>query len=361
MTKYVRLLFHVAVLASCASAFIGMARGSGIERYFAQIGDFTFVKRLEVSNLDRIGELSGFDKEFLSEAGVVSLSRWSIQDHSGRSLQADVYESADSRGAYALFNWWPVRHGLEGRELPLAVGNLYSPSQTVFWNGPFFWMLQGIEGNWQAEDVGAFVTTVVKAVNLENHLPVSVSHLPAESLVPGTTRYYCGPATLAQNELFPKELIPVLRREEEFEVAFARYQPGGSALFLIGFPTVALAREGLVELQDTLGEVFSPQGIYLKRSGVLVAVFLGPQSAAEAVLGNVQYKPTIQWLRDERPELTNEQITFLGLVARAIIGTGALVMGILALGGAAGLFRYWLLGRFPNLFRRDEMIRLDLE
>lgn len=361
MSNNVRFRFHTTVVFGCLLTLSTVVWGSGVERYFAQIDSFTFIKRLEVSDVDRLVELSGFDEEFLREVGIVSLSRWHIRDDSGRSLEADVYESADSRGAYALFSWWPVRHSIEGRELPLAVGNLYSKSQTVFWNGPFFWSLHGLSGNWQAEDVASFVTAIVSAINLENHLPVTISHLPAESLVPGSTRFYCGPSTLARNETFPRELIPVLREQEELEVAYAQYGAEGSSLFLIGFPTVALAEDGLVHLQDALREVFSPQGIYMKRSGILVAVFLGPQAAAETVLGHVQYKPTIQWLRDKRPELTNEQITFLGLVARAIIGTGVLVLAILAVGGAAGLFRYWLLGRFPNLFRRDEMIRLDLD
>ncbi|HOM99440.1 MAG TPA: hypothetical protein PLM33_04215 [Acidobacteriota bacterium] len=355
-----RSLRRFLVLSFSVLATAGVVFGSGIERYFAATQGYRYIKNFESASLDSREVLGPFNRMLLEDAGLVSFSRWEVTADSAQTMSVEVWETQDSRGAYSLFTWWLESAEHAGKPLPLGVGNRFDPTSAVFWRGNCFFHVEAPSGRLAQDDFLYFAGAIIQAINIENQLPVSVSHLPTEELDASSVRFYCGIQSLKQNSDLPPEILPLLRPDEGIEVSYAKYTPEGFPLFVIGYPTVAMAQEDLVRLQGALQSVFSEQGIYLKRSGLLIGIFLGPEEKARAVLGALQYKPTVQWLKDERSAFSDEQLTFLGLVVQSLLGTAVLLVVIALLGGGAGLVRYWLLQHFPRLGHHDEMIRLRL-
>jgi len=300
---------------------------------------------------------------FTNEAGVVDLSEWSLKLDDGSEAVLTVTETADSLGAYALYGLWPHQfESLDFQTGKLSVGNWYSASEAVFWKGPYFFRMRPQHGSLSEPAFIKFGDALTRAIPFQNLLPVTVSHLPQKGMEPDSQRFYLGPAWLKSNPRFPEPLLGSLGLDERIEIAYAAYQPGNTALFLIGYPTVKMADDYLVRLQRRLESYFSAEGVYMKRSGLLVCIFIGNEAAARDVLSAIKYSPAIQWLHDDKEKQAREgTITFLGLITKAILGTGTMLLLIIGTGVLAGLLRYGVLRRFPGISRKKEMIRLGLE
>ncbi len=327
-----------------------------VAEYLEALPDQSFRLTREAATTAEAAEEGPFDATILQEAQLISRSTWS----SG-PVRMEVFETVSSAGAYSLFQWRTVQTAEQpGSSMPLAVGNRWLSREGFFWRGPYFFQLSGNRQALSAELFQDLVKRLVNAIEIDNLLPVTVSHLPENIAVPQSLRFYLGSGTLSGNTQFPKALLPEINRAKEIEVAYVRVGEEGDGLFLIGYPTVALAQESFIRLQQRMEDVFSPQGYYMKRTGVLVCLYSGPEPRAAAVLSGIAYKPTIQWLRDRR-STPRETLTFFGLVTQAILGTGAFIILLLGAGVAVGLVRYEVIRRFPGIYRGKETIHLRLD
>ena len=193
-------------------------------------------------------------------------------------------------------------------------------------------------------------------------LPVSVSHLPEKGRDPGSVRYYLGADSLVASSIFPQPLLDGIGFDEQAEVASARYPSTDATLFIVAYATPDLARDYIIRIQKRLGDYFSETGIYVTRTGPLVALVVGPQTSAELVLADVRYSPTIEWIHDVRAENAALDLrNFLALVKDRLLAIGLVLTLMVGLGLVVGLVRYEMLQRFPILTARTEMVQLGLD
>ncbi|HUG44548.1 MAG TPA: DUF6599 family protein [Acidobacteriota bacterium] len=284
-----------------------------------------------------------------------SYSRWRLDD-----IRLEVFETPDPAGAYQLFRLWPTLRGQDVRRLSnVQFSHLLVDDRLLVWRGNF---LLSLSGSSSAELVQT-ASRLSQLIRVENELPVTTTHLPSQGMVAGSDQFYLGPEALALNSSFPEPLLETIGLQDHIEVASARYEPDGRSLFLIGYPTVDLARRYSVEIQDRLHDFFVDEGLYMKRSGLLIALFDGPWEQAESVLTAVQYRPRIEWIedRDPRDEREGEVRTFFGMLTKTFIGIGAALLMAMGAGIVVGLARYEFLRRFPTVGGRREMIRLKLD
>ncbi len=356
------MIKHLLLLATLLAAVPPLRAEAEIQRFFARLEGYRFVMRWETTDPARVETRGHHSRGLLEESALISASAWTIRPPQGAEFPLLVFETEDSSGAFLLFTRWRLGARPEARTLDLPIGHLHSPRDAAFWRGNFFFRLGDGSAPVSQAVFEAFVGDIFRAVSAENLLPVSVSHIPEEELVPDSLRFYLGPASLAENERFPEPLLDTVGLADRIEIAFGRYEPGDDALFLIGYPTPTLADENFRRLQGRLQEFFSDEGIFMKRAGVLVCLFVGPEDRALDVLNRVRYEPTIKWFHDKRPEREpSETVKFLRLLTRTFLGTGLLLLMMIGLGIAVGLFRYEMLRRFPTLVRKKEMIRLRLD
>jgi len=335
-----------------------------IQRYFPNFEECRFVMTGEETSAPDAQPRGPFPLEFLEDARLASLSSWRMTDDRKASYDLQVWEVLDDLGAYELFTHWPRLAGLESpSRLEAPVGNWFSPDKAAFWRGNYFIQISRSGGTpLQPGEITALIGRFAAAVELANLLPVTASHLPKEGMAENSALFYLGAETLKTNSLFPEPLLADLGFSDRIEVAYALYGPERSPLFLIGYPTHELAREYSAKIRADLDGYFSSQALFLKRSGLLVAIFSGPDAQASEVLNQVSYSPSIQYFQkksdEPKPSATK---TFLGLVTKAILGTGTFIVFVLVLGFCAGVLRYYIILRFPKFAKRNDTIRLDLD
>ncbi len=124
----------------------------------------------------------------------------------------------------------------------------------------------------------------------ESSLPALLTFLPRTDLIPNSSRYLLGPASL---NAFAPELTPTNPGfAEGAEAQFASYKLKGETvrLGLFYYPTPEMARLHVIPLKLV-------PGAQAKRSGVLVAIVLTPatEQQANTLLSRVQYTARITW------------------------------------------------------------------
>ena len=344
---------------------INLRAEPGLLRFVPNFIDHSFTLEEETTDIENQTELGPFPSDILLEAGLESFSRWKLTTKEGMILSAEVYQTSDTSGAYQLYLAWPALSGYESTTIAVSepISHRFGPEASSLWRGNFFVQLTPTgQKELGLPLVSELVNQFVQSVSTENLLPVSVTHMPIEERVTDSLRFYLGSETLSSNPQFPAPLLKEIGFADRIEIAFAQYEPGGEALFLIGYPTPALADQYFIKLQNRLQGFFSEVGVYMKRAGVLICLFIGPEERAQAILPRVKYAPSIQWLyeKDSEPDFA-ETITFLGLITSAILGTGTFLLMILGSGLTVGLIRYGFIQRFPSLTRKKRMVRLDLD
>jgi hypothetical protein len=344
-----------------------------IQEFFPSLEGYSFSLLTEIDSPGNTTHLEPFSEPLLVEAGFQGYSSWDLRMSGSPQLRIEVFQMTDPLGAYELFTLWPdLADDSDLVQLDLPIGVRFSPSEAILWRGYYFCRVRPQTRSPLTEEILArIVGDFLEAIETENLLPVSVSHLPQEQLVPGSIRFYLGAEGLSLNERFPEPLLREIGLEDKIEIAFARYEPGDHSLFLVGYPTPALADDYSIRLQNRLQGFFSAEGVYLKRAGVVICLFIGPEEQAREVLLRVEYTPrevllrveytpTIKWLYEKKRDPSAENITFLGLITQTILGIGVFLLLILGAGFATGLARYEVLRRYPQLTRRKEMVRLNL-
>jgi hypothetical protein len=341
-----------------------LAAEADIQRYLSSIEGYRFVIEQEKTSIDETVTGQYLNRAILEEAGFTSYSSWQVIPDSGPQTRIQIHELVDTKGAFQLLSHWPVPGNSQNSEaLDLPIRAHLNSREGVFWRGKFFFRVTSSRGGeLLPEEFSRLVKLFYRAVTMENRLPVSITHLPDKDIRTDSVRLYLGEKTLQENKRFPAPLLRQIGLEDKIEIAYAEYGENRDPLFLVGYPTVALAKDYVIQMQESLQDFFSEEGVYIKRTGVLVGIFPGPEDRAMEILNLVNYEPEIQWLHEEKEESRfSETMTFLGLITQTILGIGVFLILILGTGLSFGLVRYEILRRFPKIFRKDKMVRLELD
>jgi len=336
-----------------------------IKQYFPSLDHYRFDNLEEVTLIEGQARIGSLEVPLLEEYGLLSYSSWHLRETATEGapvVELQVHEMLDPSGAFGVFSLLN-RSDPSGERLELPVENFYRGAQLSFWRGPYALQLrQRGGGPADPQLLRRIASNLVEAIPLLNVHPVTVLYLPQHDLIQKSISFYLGQSSLSLNPDFPTHLIPLVGFEDEVEVTYARYGPEDSALFLLGYPTPALAEDYFEKLHTLLQSHISSTGIYMKRSGLLVSLLIGPQEQARKILSNVTYTPSIKWIYEKRnrPTLRDDAITFMGMVRR--VGLGGVCFIFLSLGGGAlmGFFRHHLLERYLPWNGKGGIIRLNL-
>jgi hypothetical protein len=341
-----------------------------VNQYLSLIEDYQFEKLTEISTLEEQVGIGPFSRVILDDYILLSYSRWAVQpeaDLQSPPLQLDIYEMKDTLGAFGMFSIWPsLLEEVSLKRLNLSVDNYSSVHGLIFWRGAYFFHLSDPDpGTNSNPSLFELAHTLVDAIPQLNVHPVTVIHLPKKGLIRESIRFYLGKSSFALNEDFPQALAAEIGFDKQIEVTLARYTDDGHELFLVGYPTAALAEHHFVRLQNALQDYFSTEGVYMKRSGIIVSIFFGPEARAQEILPKIHYLPTITWLYQKDPdlaEITRSNVTlFLGFLRQTSAFIAAFVFLSLGLGVTAGFARFGILKRFPQLLKKGDPIQLKLD
>ena len=358
-----------AILLTIPCGTLGAA--ANVEQYFPELTGYSFEAIAEIADPQKQDRIGPFSRSVLNEYILLSYSRWRIRSENSLPhppLELEVYEMQDAAGTFGIFSTWDTYSENHSKNrLKLSVDNHKHADSLCFWRGVYFFRLihsSTTEANWrEAQELAAALVEAIPLINLH---PVTVVHLPQDGLIRESVRFYLGKSSFASNNHFPKELQTKIGFEKDVEIAFARYLPGNYSLFLLEYPTVALAADRSVQLQDAMESYFSPQGVYMKRVGVLIALFFGPEPEAQRVLEKVHYTPTIKWIYekdiDPIPRHSRDEIlTLLGVFERSMLMTVFLLSMTIGGGAGLGLIRYRIRQLYPPGSPKDGAIYLNLK
>jgi len=339
------------------------------DQYFPLIRDYQFEKLTEISATQRQAAIGPFSRVILDEYILLSYSRWAVRPEAALQsplLELEIYEMKDTLGAFGMFSIWPSLLEESPQErLNLSVDNYSSVHGLIFWRGTYFFHLSepdpGTSSNPSLSDLAHALVDAIPQLNLH---PVTVIHLPKEGLIRESIRFYLGESSFALNDDFPEALAAELGFDKQIEVTLARYADSGHELFLVGYPTASLAADHFVRLQNAMQDYFSTEGVYMKRSGLIVSIFFGPETRAREILAKVHYLPNIKWLYQKDPdpaEITRVHITsVLGFLKNTSAFIVVFVFLSITVGVTAGFARFEILRRFPQLLKKGDPIQLKL-
>ncbi len=364
------LLFLSLLLVS--STFL--LAGDGIEQYLPKGQGYDYARSQNASGLADAAKAGPFDSQILQEYVIRSYSHWRVIPAGSTQPVAgmDVFEMLDPPAAYGLFSiWGDLTASTAAEKLDLGVDNRYEKGQLAFWKGNYFIELKLRKDAPvpQGREVLLNVSrSLVESIKLPNAYPLTIENLPKEGLQAGSQRFYLGKAALTQNPAFPKSLIPVIGFENNAEVAFAQYGPDKGSLFIVGYPTPALAKDYVPKLEEALQTYFSRKGAYMRRSGYMVSLFFGNETEARQVLSQINYAPNIKWVYQKKSAETVEKPAGKGwtwaegvsLVLRLMLGTIGFLLVALVIGLVFGVLRYRWVKRHPTTQHTDVMVNLNL-
>lgn len=363
----VRSLFVVFLFALSISP---AARAQApVNQYLSLIEGYQFEKLTEISTPETQAGIGPFSRVILDDYILLSYSRWAVQPEAALQsppLQLEIYEMKDALGAFGVFSIWPsLLEEVSLKRLNLSVDNYSSVHGLIFWRGAYFFHLSAPDTSSHSKpsllDLARVLVDAIPQLNLH---PVTVIHLPKEGLIRESIRFYLGESSFALNEDFPEALAAEIGFDKQIEVTLARYTDDGHELFLVGYPTAALAEYHFVRLQNALQGYFSTEGVYMKRSGIIVSIFFGPEARAQELLPKIHYLPTITWLYQKDPdpaEVTRSNITlFFGFLKQTSAFIAVFISLSLGLGVTAGFARLGILKRFPQILQKGVPIQLKL-
>ncbi len=203
--------------------------------------------------------------------------------------------------------------------------------------------------------------------------PLLPAYLPRETLVANSARYVVGPVGLATVAApLPASLVDF---SVSPEVVLGRYrtQSGEATLLLISYPTPQIAVQRFELIRQKAAQATASHGsfdmkteiqagMYVKRSGPMVALVTAPASEKEALalLGAVNYDPEVTW-NERTPGPTDNLgamlIAIFGLIA--VVLSFALVSGV-AFGGLRIVAKRLYPDRFFDRAKDVDIIQLNL-
>ncbi len=220
------------------------------------------------------------DQALWQEYGLVRSS----VTHDG-ALTITSYQMKDPTGALAAWEWL---RSPNGHACDLVAFCNQDGNRTVVADANYLLILDGPAPT--KEGVTALLKTLPN--RRDTSLPAILSFLPHQGLVPNSARYVLGPSSLAA---FAPELSAANPGfDSGAEAQLAEYHVGKTAkptrLALFYYATPGMARQHAASFK-------SLPNVQVKRSGVLVALVLAPESQASAdtLLSRIQYEAKVTW------------------------------------------------------------------
>ncbi len=185
----------------------------------------------------------------------------------------------------------------------------------------------------------------------QSALPVLMTYLPPETLIPNSERYIVGPVSLQRYAPRISPSAAAFHLGPEAHLGRYRTPKGSMTLVIFAYPTPAMARERSDEFQkipDTL----------VRRVGSLAAVILNPPDldAAERLLAKVHYDQNLTW-NEKVP--TNEAKGMAKMLVNVFVLAGVLLLLCVITGIGFGGFRV-LARRMGGKSAEETMIMLHL-
>jgi hypothetical protein len=146
-----------------------------VARFLSLTEGFAFDPVSETPDVSDASRQSELDEDLLDEAGLLSLSIW--RTTSGEpTLEVQVYETADSRGAYQLYSWWKLAGTQPTASVEsLPVGNAVGAGEGLFWRANYMLRVSGPDTAEFVPVFTRFVEAFARTIPLDNFLPVSVN------------------------------------------------------------------------------------------------------------------------------------------------------------------------------------------
>ncbi|MCS6804218.1 MAG: DUF6599 family protein [Acidobacteriota bacterium] len=313
--------------------------------------------------------------QLLGEYGLRDVAIADYQRADGRSVRVEIFRLIHFVAAYGAYS---LERSIQAQPINIGTEGAVESNRLSFFKGEYYVCLTA------RSDAIDSATLIELARRLDeriaprhSEIPILMQHIPSESLLPGTQRFIAGP--LALNRLLgPQEPYdPFMLASEAVEAALAEYQVGGvqSPLLIVEYHTPQLAAAAYPQVQraiEALPEAERSRRL-LKREGnyIIVAFNVNDRQAMQAIVDQVDYTPTIHWLKKSPLEMLRElqpdpeQISLIDtyLAAFAFIGLSLLVTitGGVLLGTAIFFWRRWRRRNWEGFTDAGGMMRLNLD
>lgn len=323
----------------------------------------------EVLTSGQVAQLGLPDAEIYSEYGLEKSSRRRFASRFG-SFEVEIYQMRHSKGAFGLYAYFKERRP---RYIQVGDGGFRLDNELDFWQERFFIRIR--RGAASGDDpralgrlMGRAAVALSQAIGRNSSLPPLIDHMPDLGLVRGSVRYFLGPKGLAQHYKIDSSAFGF---KDEVELAVGDYRLDGrqGRLILLGYPNHHISRHYFQQLNSRSAQIKGDEkALFSRRAGVIVALLVGDfdKDSADRILGSVNYAESIKWIYDRRAERAarSTYLPLLGAVLNSLLLTLMFSLGAIAIGGAAGAFRFYLREKIPdNLLdrrARASMIRLKI-
>jgi Family of unknown function (DUF6599) len=305
--------------------------------------------------------------DVLNEYGLKDFAEGSYR-HGGSEAKIRAMRFGDATGSYGAFTFYR-QPGM--KTLAIGNGGAGDAHEFVFWSGvtlvdATFERAAGDE----EQALKELVAKLPPAAGSDAVPPNLPQYLPAGFLEKATVRYTIGPAAYTRGGgVLPPEVIGFSRDAEAVTAHYSIHDAQGT-LTLLEYPTPQMAIH-TEKVLDALLKGPLPASLQqgnaaalgVHCSGPIVAVTSGNFSNAEAqaLLAQVKYQAEVTWNRGagSTGEVKNAARMLLGIAyLTAILGVGALLLGIF-LGGGRALWRI-LHGKPASVLYEEDFISLNL-
>jgi hypothetical protein len=305
-------------------------------------------------------------KDILAESGLESAEMRAYFNGDGATT-VTIYHLHDSSGAYEAYTFFQQPKSGCGPQIAYVLMTCMMPA-----DDPSEKMRVSLVGNivMIIDNAGSLspndLDILSKQINAKADKtppPPIPTYLPTPDRITGTEKYALGPAAFraAVGTLYHPDiraLSDAVGFSSGAEAMFARYDNGRdrAVVLLIDYPTPQLAGLHWKHLEQALPPSASSDGTFIERKGTLLAIVLGPSSAAYAarVRDAVNYDTQVTW-NEPTHTITDPPITTV--LAKIIIATGVFMLVAIVFGVAFGGVRVLMKSLFPGkVFDRPEQM-----
>jgi hypothetical protein len=308
----------------------------------------------------------------LKEYSFTDFEAATYKSDDGRTLKIRAARFADATGAFGAYTFY-LQPGMAPEEIGDQGSSAEAAKRVLFYRGHIlvdavFSQLSAMS----AASLRELAGMLPRPAGNSGNLPPLLAYMPHHGYQTNTEKYAEGPlAAAAIGSPLPAALIDFGANPE---LVLGQYSTSGgdATLMLIEYPTPALAAEHLRRI-DAAHHATPPQAgvesvedigpFFDKRTGPIVAIAAGPlsQSAAQTLLGAVNYEASVTWNEntyfDKKNNVANLLVNIILLCI--IVGAISLAAGV-AFGGARVLLRRYFPGKVFGHADEEDFISLDL-
>lgn len=310
--------------------------------------------------------------DLLKEYSFTDFEGATYKSDDGRTLKIRAARFSDATGAFGAYTFY-LQPGMAPEEIGDQGSSAEADKRVLFYRGHIlvdavFSQLSAMS----AASLRELAGVLPRPAGNSGNLPPLLAYMPHHGYQTNTEKYAEGPlAAAAIGSPLPAALIDFGANPE---VVLGQYSTSGgdATLMLVEYPTPALAAEHLRRI-DAAHHATQPQAgvenvedigpFFDKRTGPIVAIAAGPlsQSAAQTLLGAVNYEASVTWNEntyfDKKNNVANLLVNVILLCI--IVGAISLAAGV-AFGGARVLLRRYFPGKVFGHADEEEFISLDL-